>query len=232
MEKTVHELVLDAALGVNPDFAQRHEKETDQTYLKRLYKVIDSMEEPEWNAMPESAQMWANDAAEAVENHTALPACEGMPEGASPKKAAKSGAEEVAARVAKKAVAKKAAPAPAKKAAAPAKKAAPAKAVAKKAAPAPAKKAAPAPAKKAAAPAKKAAPAKAKQAAGNSRVDRDSPMYLMRVFIVENPDCTFDQMRSHCTSNKLNVEDSTLRTMAYWVKNTIAVARETGHWKN
>ena len=184
---TVHDALLETALAHDADFAQRHNKESDQAYLKRLHRLLADISEEAYNEMPEGAQEWYNEAVGAIDEGNDIPIPEGMPAGGGKATASRTAAEEVA----EKTGANK---------------------------------------RRGAAAAKKAA-AKEKAPAG-SRMDKSSPMYILRKYLVEHPDASFATMQEFVEKKGLQIELSTMRTARYWINATVQMARDTGHWKD
>lgn len=56
----------------------RKPAETEQSYLKRLYKKADELSEDEWKALTEKTQVWVNSAGEAWQAKKPLPGLEGV----------------------------------------------------------------------------------------------------------------------------------------------------------
>jgi hypothetical protein len=69
--------LVDAARSVDAKFAMPHAKEAEQAFYKRLLGVVAEVPEEVWNAIPEPAQVWFNDAAAAVEANKPIAVLEG-----------------------------------------------------------------------------------------------------------------------------------------------------------
>lgn len=172
---------------------------TNQTFLAKLWKAIDGLDDKDWELLGEPAQKWANSAAAAKKADKDFPLIKDAPKPSSAEEEA--GEDEAGeAPVAKKAVAKKGAAAP------------------KKAATPPAKKAAAAPA------AKKAAASGAKKAAGEK--PKKSMLRSAREIICKAPHLNVEQIIAKLETAGYEAAPVTIGTIRSDTRNTLKIAQE------
>lgn len=82
-----HAAILAAIRTSEPKFAERADDETVQSYQKRLVKALSKIDVAVWDAMPQEAKIWNNEAVKAIKADEKLPIVPGLDEGA-PKPAA------------------------------------------------------------------------------------------------------------------------------------------------
>lgn len=205
-----YDQLLGLAIARNPSFSPPHTKETSQAFFKRLALELAEVTDEEFNGLQESAQLWYNGAADALNSSTDLPVLDGyadrastVPGPATTKPATTGDAEFVDADGkpltglklvnAKRAAAKAAAAAGG----------APATTTAKAAA----------------TPKEPKAPAEPRAPGITSQV---------RVILVQNLGADLDVLRTKCTEAGLTVKDSTLSTLRSDVAATMLAAKTAG----
>lgn len=97
--KTVHDELLDAAMEVTEGFKQKHPKEKDQDYLKRIVMAVADAPDAIWNDLSTDAQTWFNDATDALNNKKEVELPDGYDEAPPQESRRQSGPEAAAERV-------------------------------------------------------------------------------------------------------------------------------------
>lgn len=75
---TAFQEILDTARAMDAKFAPQHAKEDNQTFFKRVIRLLADINDAAWEALSLPAQEWYNEAADALTNNKAIPDCPGF----------------------------------------------------------------------------------------------------------------------------------------------------------
>lgn len=82
-EASIYDMLMTSCRAVDPNFAAPHAKEDDQTFFKRIVRILAEAPDEVWSALPLPGQTWYNEAADAVTAQKAV----GAPAGFADRKA-------------------------------------------------------------------------------------------------------------------------------------------------